>query len=177
MTRTVTDGAVRPINPSAGGASAGADGKLFPAVNNGVYSGHMHIISIGVTVAFDEIFGALRKNVPMNDWERTLDSPAPAADKEEDQAKLKAKAKVVSSDAPKWEDAPSVKKPDTWKPTLAPVASAPRAALSPMEPEPELVTTSAEAPAETTAEPSSKKASTTKPKKKGHKGPRKTTRR
>ena len=151
MTREVGDGVIRPINPSAGGASAGADKKPFPAVNNGIYSGHMHIVSIGVTVAFDEILGAPRRNVPMNEWERTSDSPAPEQMDEEararrtteDAAMIKAKSKAAASDAPKWEDAPVVRKPDTWRPTISP---------APMEPEPELTTTSAEGGTEPTRE-------------------------
>lgn len=160
FTRTVADGVLRPINPSAGGASTGPDGKPFAAVNNGVYSGHMHIVSIGVTVAFDEIFGTPRRNVPMNEWEHTTLPPDPKEDEEARVKKaLEDRKTVVSSshasDAPKWEDAPAAKQPDTWRPTIS--ASAP----PPMEPD--MVQTADSAPRETE---SRTKKTNAKPKKK-----------
>jgi long-chain fatty acid transport protein len=127
LTRTVSDGVIRPINPSAGGASTGPDGKAFPAVNNGVYAGHMHILSIGVTVAFDELFGDGRKAVPMNEWERENSAPSMPSNTQDEEARQKS-MRAVSSGAPKWEDAPAAKKPDTWKPTRS---------AAPMQPEPE----------------------------------------
>ena len=43
----MTDGEIRPINPAQGGAPIDAKGNLFPAVNNGEYSGFIHMISFG----------------------------------------------------------------------------------------------------------------------------------
>jgi long-subunit fatty acid transport protein len=56
ITRTVTDGAVAPVNGAAHGASTDSAGTPYPAVNNGTYSGHSHLLSFGMTVRFDEAF-------------------------------------------------------------------------------------------------------------------------
>jgi hypothetical protein len=60
--RTVTDGAVRPINGTQHGASTDSAGAPYPAVNDGTYSGHSRILSFGVTVRFDALFGRRREN-------------------------------------------------------------------------------------------------------------------
>jgi long-chain fatty acid transport protein len=48
--RVVRDGRVRPINGAAKGASVTSTGALLPVVNDGRYSGHAHVISLGVEV-------------------------------------------------------------------------------------------------------------------------------
>jgi long-subunit fatty acid transport protein len=61
--RTVTDGALRPVNGTQHGASTDSTGALYPAVNNGSYGGHSRIVSLGLTVRFDPLFGATRQNI------------------------------------------------------------------------------------------------------------------
>ena len=58
--RVVTDGEIRPINPAQGGAPIDAKGNLFPAVNNGEYTGFIHMISFGVRVEMETLFGTKR---------------------------------------------------------------------------------------------------------------------
>jgi len=55
--RTVTDGDIAPVNGAAHGDSVDDQGNPLPAVNNGKYHGQTHIISIGVTLRFDELVG------------------------------------------------------------------------------------------------------------------------
>ena len=53
-------GNVRPINGAKGGKPVDNNGDLLPAVNEGAYKGFTHIFSVGLTVTFDELFGAPR---------------------------------------------------------------------------------------------------------------------
>jgi len=53
-------GNVRPINGAQGGKPVDNNGDLLPAVNEGAYKGFTHIFSLGLTVTFDELFGAAR---------------------------------------------------------------------------------------------------------------------
>jgi long-subunit fatty acid transport protein len=62
VTRTVDDGALRPLNGTQHGASTDSSGALYPAVNNGTYSGHSRILSLGVTVRFDALLGKKRES-------------------------------------------------------------------------------------------------------------------
>ena len=62
-THSVTDGALRPVNGTQHGASTDSMGALYPAVNNGSYSGHSRILSLGFSVRFDALFGVRRENV------------------------------------------------------------------------------------------------------------------
>src|SRR6185312_6526626 len=57
LDRTVTDGDIAPVNGAAHGDSVDDQGNPLPAVNNGKYHGQTHIISIGVTLRFDELVG------------------------------------------------------------------------------------------------------------------------
>jgi hypothetical protein len=57
--RTVSAGALAPVNGAMHGASVDSTGTPYPAVNNGTYSGHSHLLSFGVVVRFDEL---LRKH-------------------------------------------------------------------------------------------------------------------
>ena len=54
------EGKVRPVNGAKNGRPLGNDGKLFPAVNEGAYRGFTHLLSFGVTITFDELFGPMR---------------------------------------------------------------------------------------------------------------------
>ncbi|MBS2013815.1 MAG: outer membrane protein transport protein [Deltaproteobacteria bacterium] len=62
-------GKVRPVNGAKNGRPIGNDGKLFPAVNEGAYRGFTHLLSIGVTVTFDELFGPMRASHYGNPYE------------------------------------------------------------------------------------------------------------
>lgn len=55
FSRTVTDGEIRPENPTKAGSVDG-NGDLLPAVNNGDYSAFSHVISLGVEVNFEAFF-------------------------------------------------------------------------------------------------------------------------
>lgn len=54
LPRTVTDGALRPIDGLTGKPLA-LEGAPAPAVNNGDYRGQNHILSFGLTVLFEEL--------------------------------------------------------------------------------------------------------------------------
>ena len=53
-------GNIRPINGAQGGKPVDSNGALLAAVNEGAYKGFTHIFAVGVTVTFDELFGAPR---------------------------------------------------------------------------------------------------------------------
>jgi long-chain fatty acid transport protein len=57
LTRTVTDGEIRPSNGAKGGRPVDGADKPLPAVNNGVYQAFTHVVSLGVEVRFDAFFG------------------------------------------------------------------------------------------------------------------------
>jgi long-chain fatty acid transport protein len=61
--RDVSNGDVRPINPVTNGSSVGASGALLPAVNNGHYHTQMHILSVGMTIRWDELVRRRRATV------------------------------------------------------------------------------------------------------------------
>lgn len=56
------EGRVRPTNLAREGKSIEGDGDALPAINQGAYRGFTHIVSLGVSVAFDEVFGFSRPN-------------------------------------------------------------------------------------------------------------------
>lgn len=60
LPRTVADGLLRPVNGLKGGQPVGADDKFLPVVNNGDYSGFANIISFGLQVNVEELFGPPR---------------------------------------------------------------------------------------------------------------------
>ena len=63
-------GDVRPVNGGKGGKPVGNDNLLLPAVNEGAYRGFTNIFSLGVSVTFDELFGAPRPFRFGNTYER-----------------------------------------------------------------------------------------------------------
>ena len=63
-------GDVRPINGAKGGKPIDNNGDLLPAVNEGAYRGFTHILSVGLSVTFDELFGAPRPFHFGNTYER-----------------------------------------------------------------------------------------------------------
>jgi long-chain fatty acid transport protein len=56
--RNVQNGDIRSLN-GTNGTNTGADGNPLPVINNGVYKASTQILSIGLTLAFDEI---MKKN-------------------------------------------------------------------------------------------------------------------
>lgn len=65
VSRTVTDGELRPINALKGGASVDAAGRELPVVNNGSYSGFTHLFSAALVVELDYLFGFGRGSNPL----------------------------------------------------------------------------------------------------------------
>ena len=63
-------GDVRPLNVSKEGKPLDNGGNLLPAVNEGAYRGFTHILALGVSVTFDELFGAARPFHYGNAYER-----------------------------------------------------------------------------------------------------------
>lgn len=60
VSRTVSDGELRPVNGTQHGASVDSTGAAYPAVNDGTYTGHSRILSLGATVHLDALFGKRR---------------------------------------------------------------------------------------------------------------------
>ncbi len=60
--REVTNGAVRPINGAQGGQPVDGDGKPYEPINNGTYTASTFVVSLGVMVQLEELFG--KKRVP-----------------------------------------------------------------------------------------------------------------
>jgi long-chain fatty acid transport protein len=126
LDRLVADGQIRPIDPAQHGASVDANGKILPSVNNGAYAGHMHVLSLGLTFAFDKLIGFDRPVPPMNDYEPG-EAPKPGTENKDDKKDEKkddadtkkddnGEPKKNSDGTPKWEDAPK-QQPSTWKPS------------------------------------------------------------
>ncbi len=65
-------GQIRPVDGAQHGAPVDSQGRLLPAVNQGVYQGHPEIISFGIVATLDELFG----------WKRSTAKPAAHAPKE-----------------------------------------------------------------------------------------------
>ena len=107
-------GDVRPINGAKGGQPVDNNGDLLPAVNEGAYRGFTHILSVGVSVTFDELFGAPRPIHYGNTYERgyvPLGEDAKEAEKDKDKGDKDKGDKPASEDKPK----PDVEKPSEAK--------------------------------------------------------------
>ena len=61
VSRTVDDGALRPVNGTQRGASTDSSGAVYPAVNDGTYSGHSRILSFGATIHLDLLLWSKRE--------------------------------------------------------------------------------------------------------------------
>lgn len=83
ISRDVTDGAYAPINGTQHGDSVTHDGMTpLPPTNNGNYSGHIHVLSLGVTVQLDTLLGFDHKPEYLNAYEDP-EGKTPAGDKKE----------------------------------------------------------------------------------------------
>ena len=119
-------GDVRPINGVKNGRPIDSKGNLLPAVNEGAYRGFTHILAVGITVTFDELFGAPRpihfgntyEHGYVGDGEKQEKASKPEnADEAEKPPAEKPPAEKPSAE--KKPDAKPEKKPDK-KPDLKP---------------------------------------------------------
>jgi long-subunit fatty acid transport protein len=76
--RTVTNGTLTPINGAAHGMGVDSQGNPLPAVNNGVYTASTQILSVGVTVAWDDLVKSDRVVRYHADYEEGGPMPTPA---------------------------------------------------------------------------------------------------
>jgi long-chain fatty acid transport protein len=103
-------GKVRPINGGKNGRPIGNDGKLFPAVNEGAYRGFTHLLSFGVTVTFDELFGPMRSSHYGNSYEPGYVPAADESKKDEKKDDEKKDDEKDKKDDEKKDDEPREKK-------------------------------------------------------------------
>jgi long-subunit fatty acid transport protein len=121
-------GAVRPLDLARNGQPLDSAGNALPAVNEGAYRGFTHVLAAGLTVVFDELFGAPRPVHFGNAYERGFVAPAeeaPPAPRPEREPAPRPKAELRPEPAPA--------KP---KAELRPEPAAPRAEPRPEPPEP-----------------------------------------
>jgi long-subunit fatty acid transport protein len=88
--RTVTDGDIAPINGAQHGQSVDAMGNALPPVNNGTYTANTQVLSLGMTIAWDEAVKSERVVAYHADYEEgapeaTRSRPAVPATEEEPQ--------------------------------------------------------------------------------------------
>ena len=95
-------GDVRPINGSQGGKPVDNNGTLLPAVNEGAYRGFTNIFSLGLTVTFDELFGAPRPFHYGNTYERGY---VPPGEEKAEKEKEKKEAEKPSEEPKKEKEA------------------------------------------------------------------------
>jgi long-subunit fatty acid transport protein len=58
--RVVTNGDLAPVNPAQHGLSIDGQGNPLPVVNNGIYTGSIQMLSFGVRVEWETLFGTKR---------------------------------------------------------------------------------------------------------------------
>ena len=92
------EGNVRPINVAKEGKPLDKAGNLLPPVNEGAYRGFTHILALGVTVTFDELFGAARPFHYGNAYERGYVGEGDTSDKRDKRDKRDEKADKPSAD-------------------------------------------------------------------------------
>jgi long-chain fatty acid transport protein len=113
-------GDVRPINGSKNGKPLANDGTTLPAVNEGAYRGFTNIFSIGLTVTFDELWGAARPFHYGNSYEPGYVGPGDGPKEEKKDDKKDAdKPPSDREDKKPDEPKPADKKPDA-KPEVKP---------------------------------------------------------
>jgi long-subunit fatty acid transport protein len=133
-------GDVRPVNGAQNGKPLDNNGDLMPAVNEGAYRGFTHIVSVGISVTFDELFGAARPFHYGNTYEhgyvaagdeaktekteKTEKAEKAERDEKPEKAEKAEKPEKAAEDAPKKapEKAPKkdVEKPPEKKPEKKP---------------------------------------------------------
>jgi len=105
LDRVVTDGDIAPVNGAAHGDSVDDAGNPLPAVNNGRYHGETHIVSLGVTLRFDELANRTHRPRWPDDESARAETPprpvvasAPPSSAEVDPAPATASASATPSD-------------------------------------------------------------------------------
>jgi long-chain fatty acid transport protein len=117
MSRTVTDGDIRPSNGAKGGASVDGDGKPLAAVNNGDYKAFSHVVSVAVEINFERFFSDRKQVFGDKEYENLYDpaqesSPSKPATDDEIEAKKKASEPVAAAPTQKKEE--PAEPPGTW---------------------------------------------------------------
>ncbi len=125
--RTVGSGVgdVRPVNGAKNGDTVNAKGETLPAVNEGVYKGFTHILSLGGTVTFDLFLGPARKvhygnryepNYVGPDNEPAKTSPPRETEPVKPEQRQESPTKPEKSEPPKPPEnkPPEKKKKDWW---------------------------------------------------------------
>lgn len=87
-------GEIRPIDGAAHGAPVDSQGRLLPAVNEGIYQGHTEIISFGVVTTFDDLFGWHRA-APRSKPAKAHEAPPPVEPAPAPEPEPEAKAEPV----------------------------------------------------------------------------------
>ncbi len=85
LSRTVTDGKLRPSNPAKAGDTVDSKDQPLPTINDGTYKGFTHTIGFSVELAFDALFGSKRQ-IHYGDpsYEDVTVAPEPQEKKEEE---------------------------------------------------------------------------------------------
>ena len=109
-------GDVRPVNSAQGGKPVDNNGDLLPAVNEGAYKGFTHILAVGLTVTFDELFGAARPFHFGNAYEHGYVAAGDDAKAEKDKDKDKDKDGDREKDPEKTDEPEPKPKKDLEKP-------------------------------------------------------------
>jgi hypothetical protein len=108
-------GAVRPLDLARNGQPLDGAGNALPAVNEGAYRGFTHVLAAGLTVVFDELFGAPRPVHFGNAYERGYVAlteeapPGPRPEVEASPVKPKAEPRPEPKPEPKAEPRPEPK--------------------------------------------------------------------
>ena len=109
VSRTVTNGTLRPVNGGLHGTSNDPSGMPYPAVNDGTYSGHSHLLSLGLEMRFDTLFRKAKPAEPSNA------APLPTTESPTNESP---KTDTPKTDAPKT-DAPQAEPPKAPPPPPA----------------------------------------------------------
>ena len=116
LTRTVTDGKLRPSNPAKDGDTIGANDQPLPTVNDGTYKGFTHTVGFSVELAFDALFGSKRQ-IHYGDpsYEDVTAAPEPKEKKEDEEKKDDDKKDEEKKDDDKKDDDKKEEKKDKKK--------------------------------------------------------------
>ncbi|MFO0678864.1 MAG: outer membrane protein transport protein [Polyangiaceae bacterium] len=122
--RTVDNGVIRPINGSQGGKSISSTGETYDAVNNGVYTSSTFVISLGMGIQLDELFGSKRVPAWGADYEETRPEGAEKP-KDETPSEDAAKTEGDGADKPIELPPPPESTPPVDDPSNPPVETEP----------------------------------------------------
>jgi long-subunit fatty acid transport protein len=111
--RVVSNGEIAPINPVQKGASLDAQGNPLPAINNGRYDGLIQMISFGLRVELETLFGTKRSKKWAGEAGAGDAPEAPKAETPAEQAPPAAETKPEEKPAPAPEAPKPVPKPET----------------------------------------------------------------